>query len=144
VCSNEASSSIFKVFGMTQPGMEPGPPIPLANTLTIAIEVSSPNAETQQSIYFFANNRMFSFKRALNFCISKCTLVNVCLNLYIAILDYFHHKFRLFSFVCRVATGPGKSLKVLESISALETLMEICINRQKKFNSRKRFKGLKF
>ena len=33
--SKEASSTIFWVFGMTQPGIEPRSPGPLANTLTI-------------------------------------------------------------------------------------------------------------
>ena len=32
--SKEVSSSIFKVFGMTRPGIEPRSPRPLANTLT--------------------------------------------------------------------------------------------------------------
>ena len=31
--SKEISSTIFKVFGMTRPGIEPRPPGPLANTL---------------------------------------------------------------------------------------------------------------
>ena len=31
--SKEVSSTIFKVFGMTQPGIEPGSPGPFANTL---------------------------------------------------------------------------------------------------------------
>ena len=35
VLSKEASSTIFGVFGMTQPGIEPKSPKPLANTLTI-------------------------------------------------------------------------------------------------------------
>ena len=35
--SKEASSTIFKVFGMTRPGIEPRSPGPLANTLTIFI-----------------------------------------------------------------------------------------------------------
>ena len=32
--SKVGSSTIFKVFGMTQPGIEPRSPGPLANTLT--------------------------------------------------------------------------------------------------------------
>ena len=35
VLSKEASSTIFWVFGMTRPGIEPRSPGPLANTLTI-------------------------------------------------------------------------------------------------------------
>ena len=33
--SKEVSSTIFKVFGMTRPGIEPRSPGPLANTLVI-------------------------------------------------------------------------------------------------------------
>ena len=33
--SKDASSTIFRVFGMTRPGIEPRSPKPLANTLTI-------------------------------------------------------------------------------------------------------------
>ena len=48
------SSSIFKVFGMTRPGIEPRSPGPLANTLTagpIDILIKNENTEIITDIY---------------------------------------------------------------------------------------------
>ena len=47
VLSKGASSTIFKVFGMTWPGIEPRSPGPLANTLTIMPSHSHPVELTQ-------------------------------------------------------------------------------------------------
>ena len=46
--SKEASSTIFKVFGMTRPGIEPRSPGPLANTLT-----ARPMSEIYIYIYIY-------------------------------------------------------------------------------------------
>ena len=48
--SKAASSNIFKVFGMTRPGIEPRSPGPLANTLLIR-PISRPARTYIQQLY---------------------------------------------------------------------------------------------
>ena len=57
--SKEASSTIFKVFGMTRPGIEPRSPGPWANILTImpmsGMDVYSSITEIQDFLILLTN-----------------------------------------------------------------------------------------
>ena len=58
--SKVVSSSIFKVFGMTRPGIEPRSPGPLANTLLVYITLLS-------LLYCYYNNYYYYFYIYFNY-----------------------------------------------------------------------------
>ena len=78
--SKEVSSAIFKVFGMTRPGIEPRSPEPLANTLPtrpmswLLIRVLFLNcSEIQQEISSGStNNQRFNFFFSLVSYLHRC------------------------------------------------------------------------
>ena len=54
VLSKEVSSTIFKVFGMTRPGIEPRFPGPLANTLPTRISLCFLSSPASVFFFFFS------------------------------------------------------------------------------------------
>ena len=57
VLSKEVSSTIFKVFGMTRPGIEPRSPSPLANTLP-----TRPMSRCKQLLHIIDNQILLRWK----------------------------------------------------------------------------------
>ena len=50
--SKQVSSTNFKVFGMTRPGIEPRSPVPLANTLPTKVELCLKNYNVSNPVFF--------------------------------------------------------------------------------------------
>ena len=110
------SSSIFKVFGMTRPGIEPRSPGPLANTLTAGPMsyiykygecIHKVNAAWGQSVSCQVNNtehKKFNEKRVTCYIFSPSLpsslshSLSVCLSLCFLFLDYFPLSFLRFLF----------------------------------------------
>ena len=74
--SKVVSSTIFKVFGMNRPGIEPRSPGPLANTLTAGPSNIKIKMDIEYMRFFF----FFHFYWLIYLCFMK---VNICIGIWI-------------------------------------------------------------